>query len=114
MFKSFQLLPFLKKPKCHDYTTEELITKSFNNADIVLFSNQIGQMNMEKGKILHTPKQSFTNGQENGDLELPLFDFTTINYATDNFSIKNVLGQGGFGPLYKKSPEHRPTMCTVV
>ena len=54
-----------------------------------------------EGKILHTPKQSFTNGRENGDLELPLFDFTTINYATDNFSIKNVLGQGGFGPLFK-------------
>ncbi|KAM3696789.1 hypothetical protein ACB098_06G066100 [Castanea mollissima] len=38
---------------------------------------------------------------QNGDLELPSFDFATINYATDNFSINNVLGRGGFGPVYK-------------
>ncbi|KAF3973852.1 hypothetical protein CMV_002762 [Castanea mollissima] len=40
---------------CHDYTIEDLITKSFNSVDIVLFSNQIGQMNMKKGIIIGTP-----------------------------------------------------------
>ncbi|GMH05378.1 hypothetical protein Nepgr_007218 [Nepenthes gracilis] len=35
------------------------------------------------------------------DLELPLFDFDTIAKATDNFSDKNKLGQGGFGRVYK-------------
>jgi hypothetical protein len=49
---------------------------------------------------LYTPKPDF-NGRENGDLELPSFDFATINYATNNFSVKNVLGQGGFRTVYK-------------
>ncbi|KAL2326839.1 hypothetical protein Fmac_020266 [Flemingia macrophylla] len=39
------------------------------------------------------------HGQE--DLELPFFDFATIVKATNNFSIDNKLGEGGFGPVYK-------------
>ncbi|CAN0839985.1 G-type lectin S-receptor-like serine/threonine-protein kinase SD1-1 [Linum grandiflorum] len=35
------------------------------------------------------------------DIELPLFDLATIAYATNNFSSKNVLGQGGFRRVYK-------------
>ncbi|GFQ05759.1 putative serine/threonine-protein kinase receptor [Phtheirospermum japonicum] len=35
------------------------------------------------------------------DLELPLFDLHTLTKATDNFSISNKLGEGGFGPVYK-------------
>ena len=31
----------------------------------------------------------------------PLFNLRTIIVATDNFSIANKLGQGGFGPVYK-------------
>ena len=31
----------------------------------------------------------------------PLFDLRIIIAATDNFSITNKLGQGGFGPVYK-------------
>nr|XP_011460347.1 PREDICTED: LOW QUALITY PROTEIN: G-type lectin S-receptor-like serine/threonine-protein kinase SD1-29 [Fragaria vesca subsp. vesca] len=33
--------------------------------------------------------------------ELLMFDFDTIVIATNNFSITNKLGQGGFGPVYK-------------
>ncbi|KAM5573500.1 G-type lectin S-receptor-like serine/threonine-protein kinase [Rosa sericea] len=33
--------------------------------------------------------------------ELLIYDFDTILTATDNFSITNKLGQGGFGPVYK-------------
>ncbi|XP_075671743.1 G-type lectin S-receptor-like serine/threonine-protein kinase At4g27290 [Castanea sativa] len=56
-----------------------------------------------EGIILHNPGsiQDFTTGSENDDLELPLFRFATIAYATDNFSVKNVLGKGGFGQVYK-------------
>ncbi|PRQ60393.1 putative protein kinase RLK-Pelle-DLSV family [Rosa chinensis] len=39
--------------------------------------------------------------EEREDMELPLFDFTAIADATDNFSSNNKLGQGGFGPVYK-------------
>ncbi|KAK9056993.1 hypothetical protein SSX86_024359 [Deinandra increscens subsp. villosa] len=38
---------------------------------------------------------------DNEDLELPLFGFSTLHKATDNFSIHNKLGEGGFGPVYK-------------
>ncbi|KAK6264839.1 hypothetical protein SCA6_020273 [Theobroma cacao] len=34
-------------------------------------------------------------------LELPIFDLNSILIATDNFSLDNKLGQGGFGPVYK-------------
>jgi len=34
-------------------------------------------------------------------MELPLFDLVAIETATNNFSIENKLGEGGFGPVYK-------------
>ncbi|KAK2644306.1 hypothetical protein Ddye_019501 [Dipteronia dyeriana] len=33
--------------------------------------------------------------------DLPLFDFSTIAAATNNFCIENKLGEGGFGSVYK-------------
>nr|GFA42309.1 G-type lectin S-receptor-like serine/threonine-protein kinase At1g61550 [Tanacetum cinerariifolium] len=33
--------------------------------------------------------------------ELPLYEFKQIIAATDNFSYRNKLGEGGFGPVYK-------------
>ncbi|KAK4355308.1 hypothetical protein RND71_024279 [Anisodus tanguticus] len=38
---------------------------------------------------------------ENEDMELPLFDLVTVTSATENFSCANVIGEGGFGPVYK-------------
>ncbi|KAG6525781.1 hypothetical protein ZIOFF_015751 [Zingiber officinale] len=38
---------------------------------------------------------------EKEDLELPLFDLSTIRDATNGFSMDNKLGEGGFGPVYK-------------
>ncbi|MCD7472011.1 hypothetical protein HAX54_012833 [Datura stramonium] len=35
------------------------------------------------------------------DFDLPLFQFSTITRATNNFSVKNKIGEGGFGPVYK-------------
>ncbi|XP_057790603.1 G-type lectin S-receptor-like serine/threonine-protein kinase SD1-1 [Salvia miltiorrhiza] len=35
------------------------------------------------------------------DLELPLFKFATIMAATEGFSLDNLIGEGGFGPVYK-------------
>ena len=38
---------------------------------------------------------------KNKDPWLPLFSFSSVSAATDNFSIENKLGEGGFGPVYK-------------
>ncbi|CAA6668770.1 unnamed protein product [Spirodela intermedia] len=35
------------------------------------------------------------------ELDLPMFDLTAIATATDHFSTENLLGEGGFGPVYK-------------
>ncbi|KAK3424091.1 hypothetical protein EUGRSUZ_F00872 [Eucalyptus grandis] len=35
------------------------------------------------------------------DVDLPLFDLATIVKATDGFSEDNLIGAGGFGPVYK-------------
>lgn len=51
-----------------------------------------------------TEKTTLTEEKDEGrhdDLELPFFDLTTILKATNNFSIENKLGEGGFGPVYK-------------
>lgn len=40
--------------------------------------------------------RGWRSGKDNFDL--PLYDFATIAAATDNFSSRNMIGQGGFGP----------------
>nr|XP_016451606.1 PREDICTED: G-type lectin S-receptor-like serine/threonine-protein kinase At4g27290 isoform X1 [Nicotiana tabacum] len=37
----------------------------------------------------------------NEEMELPLFDLVAVTSATNNFSSANVIGEGGFGPVYK-------------
>lgn len=46
-------------------------------------------------------------GNDDEDLELPLFDFTTLSNATNGFSANSKLGEGGFGIVYKVT-----TCCT--
>ncbi|XP_056163540.1 putative inactive G-type lectin S-receptor-like serine/threonine-protein kinase SRK [Syzygium oleosum] len=43
----------------------------------------------------------FSHRSHSEDLDLPLFDLTTIVSATNNFSDDNKLGEGGFGAVYK-------------
>ena len=47
------------------------------------------------------PEQRLNTEGDKEDLDLPLFDLKTIEQATNNFSIDNKLGEGGFGPVYK-------------
>ena len=39
----------------------------------------------------------------NKEMELPLFSFSSVSTATNDFSATNKLGEGGFGPVYKVS-----------
>ncbi|KAL0406863.1 UNVERIFIED_CONTAM: G-type lectin S-receptor-like serine/threonine-protein kinase [Sesamum latifolium] len=39
--------------------------------------------------------------RKNEDIELPLFKLSMIAAATNNFSSGNMIGEGGFGPVYK-------------
>lgn len=50
---------------------------------------------------LNSSHRDFTEETQEEDLELPLFDLETVSAATDKFSFKNKIGQGGFGPVYK-------------
>ncbi|KAL3651080.1 hypothetical protein CASFOL_007483 [Castilleja foliolosa] len=52
---------------------------------------------MRLNKITNSPNDQ----SHNKDVELPLFDLHTLTKATDNFSVDNKLGEGGFGPVYK-------------
>ncbi|KAJ1698183.1 hypothetical protein LUZ63_006695 [Rhynchospora breviuscula] len=52
------------------------------------------------GKVSST-SLSFSESSSLKDSELPLFDMDTINLSTNNFSIENKIGQGGFGGVYK-------------
>ncbi|KAK9048351.1 hypothetical protein SSX86_032686 [Deinandra increscens subsp. villosa] len=39
--------------------------------------------------------------EDRKSLDVPFFEFKRISSATENFSLANKLGQGGFGPVYK-------------
>ncbi|KAK9116137.1 hypothetical protein Sjap_015084 [Stephania japonica] len=46
-------------------------------------------------------KSSKTVSGEIWNVELPIFSFSSVSTATNNFSNANKIGQGGFGPVYK-------------
>ncbi|KAK1551348.1 hypothetical protein Q3G72_034277 [Acer saccharum] len=49
-----------------------------------------------------TKKARLTTVQDNKeDVDVHLFDLSTIATATNNFSCENLIGAGGFGPVYK-------------
>ncbi|KAL2247556.1 G-type lectin S-receptor-like serine/threonine-protein kinase At4g27290 isoform X5 [Sesamum indicum] len=51
--------------------------------------------------LLMTRRKRRAAQKKNEDLELPVFKWTTILAATNNFSKENVIGEGGFGPVYR-------------
>lgn len=57
----------------------------------------------EKTEIKETDQR---NEDKKEDLELPLFELDTIATVTNNFSVNNKLGEGGFGPVYKVNLLH--------
>ncbi|XP_076922814.1 G-type lectin S-receptor-like serine/threonine-protein kinase At4g27290 [Bidens hawaiensis] len=64
------------------------------------------RFNRKKQHQQGTPKTEFEHydpehTSDDEDLELPLFGFATLLKATNNFSVNNKLGEGGYGPVYK-------------
>ncbi|KAL4554957.1 hypothetical protein LXL04_037567 [Taraxacum kok-saghyz] len=55
----------------------------------------------KQGTLRDEFRRDSINNRDNEDLELPLFSFSTLLKATNNFSIHNKIGEGGFGPVYK-------------
>ena len=53
------------------------------------------------GKVERSRTTVHSSKGREEDMELPLFDLSTISRATDDFSFNNKLGEGGFGPVYK-------------
>ncbi|KAM3749536.1 hypothetical protein ACB098_05G193100 [Castanea mollissima] len=56
---------------------------------------------MEFSTDLSGPADLSIDGDQANGLELPLFNFNFVAFATNNFSEENKLGEGGFGPVYK-------------
>jgi len=54
---------------------------------------------MEDNSEINTLTEEKDEDQQ--DFELPFFNISTMISATNDFSICNKLGEGGFGPVYK-------------
>lgn len=71
----------------------------------LICSTEIGSRERSQDFLLNdvviSKKEYYSGERDKDDLELPLFDSTTIAMATNNFSDENKLGQGGFGIVYK-------------
>ncbi|KAJ4718602.1 Receptor-like serine/threonine-protein kinase [Melia azedarach] len=59
------------------------------------------QMNLEAGNTELNERNKRRRGRKKEVDELPLFSFSSVSAATNNFSHTNKLGEGGFGPVYK-------------
>ncbi|CAK9327380.1 unnamed protein product [Citrullus colocynthis] len=61
----------------------------------------LGRRRKVKGNVISPDiTEGHIQSQEN-EVEMPIFDFTTIEIATNGFSFSNKIGEGGFGPVYK-------------
>ena len=52
------------------------------------------------GRRVHALNKKYFNAEKD-DLDLKFISLSKVVKATNNFSIDNKLGEGGFGPVYK-------------
>jgi hypothetical protein len=65
-------------------------------------SLKLGKVNLNNQAATNRPeKDELAWTLEEKSSEFTLFDFSEILHDTHNFSKENLLGQGGFGPVYK-------------
>ncbi|KAL2496271.1 G-type lectin S-receptor-like serine/threonine-protein kinase [Forsythia ovata] len=77
-----------------DLTNIKLLSEEGQYIYIRMASSELGRLGYK-----FTDDHHDENHKES--IDLPLLDLNTITKATDNFSINNKLGEGGFGPVYK-------------
>ncbi|KAL7103546.1 hypothetical protein ACP275_08G186500 [Erythranthe tilingii] len=53
------------------------------------------------GMLFMTRRKTLATKNDGDDLELPIFKLETIVAATNNFSTENIIGEGGFGSVYR-------------
>ncbi|KAG4390253.1 hypothetical protein GLYMA_06G258101v4 [Glycine max] len=53
------------------------------------------------GSLRKFYNKRYKNIPRKEDIDLPTFSFSVLANATENFSTKNKLGEGGYGPVYK-------------
>ncbi|MBA0748553.1 hypothetical protein Gogos_005363 [Gossypium gossypioides] len=68
--------------------------------DAVVF-NEFRSKSTEFSADLSGPSDILIDGNQVNRPELPIFNFSTVAAATNNFCEENKLGQGGFGAVYK-------------
>ncbi|XP_057790528.1 G-type lectin S-receptor-like serine/threonine-protein kinase At4g27290 [Salvia miltiorrhiza] len=61
---------------------------------LFLFYQKTKKMKPETDRLRHPD-------ETHEELELPMFELSTMSKATDGFSVNNKLGEGGFGPVFK-------------
>ncbi|CAH8387860.1 unnamed protein product [Eruca vesicaria subsp. sativa] len=63
--------------------------------------DQVRSEDLLINQVVLTSKRYISSENKTEDLELPLMEFETLSMATNRFSDANMLGQGGFGIVYK-------------
>ncbi|CAI9784154.1 unnamed protein product [Fraxinus pennsylvanica] len=93
----------------------ELVVVSDNDSDkkkkkktpgkLIFISTAVGVLisGIILGAILLKIRLMRQGKRKTEDLDLPSFDLATIAAATDNFSSENIIGEGGFGQVFRGS-----------
>ncbi|KAJ0103550.1 hypothetical protein Patl1_04481 [Pistacia atlantica] len=69
-------------------------------AGVLIVSYCIYKRRIHKRRT-NTVENNMEMHQEREDLELPMLELASIAKATNNFSLSNKLGEGGFGAVYQ-------------
>ncbi|GLU23476.1 hypothetical protein SLE2022_394760 [Rubroshorea leprosula] len=70
--------------------------KSREGEDLLSF-----EFSISPGTTKHDVTEPKKPRKDKKEVEIPLFNFSSVSAATNNFSATNKLGEGGFGPVYK-------------
>ncbi|CAN7086948.1 unnamed protein product [Brassica oleracea var. botrytis] len=63
--------------------------------------DQVRTQDLLIDEVVLTSERYISRENKTDDLELPLMEFEALAMATNRFSVANMLGQGGFGIVYK-------------